>query len=396
MATSNGTAKRRTGRKRGHGEGSIRQRKPGLWAGEIMVGHRPDGSRDRRTVYGKTRAEVVGKLDQLRQQRRNGMLPDAEVERDTVGSFLTRWLQVIRAGVRERTWQRYAELTRLHLIPVLGHLQLGRLHPDHVQALYAAKLDGGLAPQTVVHLHRVLHVALSHAVKRGYLHRNVTDAVDPPSVQKREMQRLTPEEAVQLLDSAAEAGDRLTALWTLAVYSGCRQGELLGLKWEDLDWEEGTITIRRTLITAVGGVPSFSEPKTGRSRRTLTPPDEALAALRAHRARQNVERLRLGPDYTDYGLIFATRLGTALQARNVIRAYKAALRRADLSETLRFHDLRHTTATLLLAAGVDVATTAAVLGHSQASTTLNVYAHVLPSNMTAAAMKLQRKVRGAA
>lgn len=235
----------------------------------------------------------------------------------------------------------------------------------------------------------------TQAVKWGYVTRNVAGAVDPPSVPRQEIRALTPEQVARLLDTAR--GDALEALWTVAVYSGCREGELLGLQWADVDWNDSTIAVRRTLVRGAVGAgpdaPSFAEPKTARGRRTVPLPAEAIAALKAYRIRQHEDRLAHGPDYADYGLIFATHLGTALSARNLIRAFKRLLAQAGLPASVRVHDLRHTAASLLLAFGIDVPTTAAILGHAQPSSTLNIYAHALPSRMAAAAERLALAIR---
>jgi len=177
------------------------------------------------------------------------------------------------------------------------------------------------------------------------------------------------------------------------VYTGCREAELLGLQWSDVDWEGTALAVRRALVRTKGGVPTFAEPKTTRGRRNIPLPEEAIVALRTHRAGQNEERLAVGPDYADYGLIFATHLGTPLRARNVVREFKALLGRARLPPEVRVHDLRHTAASLLLAEGTDVATAAAIPGHAQPSTTLNVYAHAIPSNMREATRRVGSAIR---
>ena len=225
---------------------------------------------------------------------------------------------------------------------------------------------------------------------------NVCDRVEPPKVPHHEIRPPTPEELGRLLDAAEAAADRLAALWTVAVYSGCRQGELLRLHWSDLDLDRGTLSVRRSLMGAKGGVPVYGEPKSTTSRRTVSLPTEAIAALRAHRDRQNFERQRLGADWSDYGLVFTSAIGTPLDQRNVIRLFKAALKRAGLLETVRFHDLRHAAATLLVAAGVDYKTASARLGRSNAKITLQIYAHAVQALDLDAAERMQRAIRGVA
>jgi integrase len=245
----------------------------------------------------------------------------------------------------------------------------------------------------VHHIHTILHTALRQAVKWGYVSRNVTEAVDPPAVPRTEMRFLNPEQVAALLDAARD--DRLEALWAVAIHTGCREGELLGLRWEDVDWHASTVFVQRTLTGTKGGVPAFAEPKTARGRRVIPLPEEAVTALRAHRVRQHAERLALGPDYADHGLVFPTQLGTPLRARNVVKTFKLLLARAGLPTEVRVHDLRHTAAALLLGEGTDVATAAAILGHTQPSTTLNVYGHAIPSNLRTATDRVGRTIRQA-
>jgi integrase len=356
-----------------------------------MVGRRADGRPDRRVVYGKTRAEAARKLNEVLHRRDDGALAAPERTRETVADYLRRWLEAIRGTIRPSTWERYAQCVRRHLTPALGRTRLAALRPDAVQKLYADTLAAGLSPRSVHHIHTILHTALRQAMRWGYVTRNVTEAVDPPSVPRYEHRILAPAQAARLLETARS--DRLEALWVVALCTGAREGELLALRWEDVDAEAATLAVRRTLVGTRGGVPEFAEPKTSRGRRVVPLPEEAVAALRAHRARQNEERLVLGPDYADYGLIFPTQLGTPLRARNVVRAFKALLARAGLPEDVRVHDLRHTAASLLLAAGTDAVTAAAILGHAQPSTTLNVYGHAVPSNVRAAAERLGRTLR---
>jgi integrase len=233
----------------------------------------------------------------------------------------------------------------------------------------------GLAPRTVEKIHAVLHRALEMAVKWDYVPRNVADAVDKPSAPKHDIRPPEPAELSRLHDIARDGNDRLLALWTLAVYSGCRQGELLGLAWTDLDLERATLSVRRGLTGVKGTVPRFGEPKSETSRRTISLPAEAVAVLRAHKVRQAEERLK-ADDWADNGLAFSTRIGMPLMSRNVWRDFKSALVRAGLPTSVRFHDLRHAHATLMLRAGVPLKVASGRLGHSGIGITANLYQHV--------------------
>lgn len=399
MATSNKRedAGQRAGRgryrsKRGAGEGSIYYREDQkVWTAQVTLGRRRDGKPDRRTVCGKTRGEVQKKLDELRRRKALGLLGDAQAERETLGSSLGRWLEARRNKVRLRTYLRDAQLMQKHVVPALGHVRLGSLKPDDLDHLYAAKLEPGLAPRTVHHIHTVLHTALAQAVPWGYIPRNTADVVSPPKVPHTEVRWLASDKVGRLL---ANRCDCLHALWATAVYTGCRLGELLGLTWDAVDLDAAVLPVRQVLAQVSGTQPLLGEPKTMRSRRTVPLWADAVAALKAHRARQAEVRLKAGKDYAPYNLVFATRIGTPLSGTVLRNSFKRALARAKLPDDIRFHDVRHTAATLMLANGVDIPTVAAILGHSRNSTTLDIYAHVVPNNLNRAVDAIQRALRG--
>ena len=386
---------RRRARKRGHGEGTIGQRPDGRWYAQVMVGYKPDGKKDVRTVYGKTRGGCQQKLDELRKRAGGGLLPEAGKDHNTLGVFLKDWLEAAHGTVRTSTLDAYRHYVNKHLIPGLGRSRLAALKPDAIRRFYRAKGEEGLSPRTVHHLHAILHKALHDAVLWNYVPANPCDRVKAPTVPRKEIEPPAFADLARLLDAAEAAGDRHAALWTTAVYSGCRQGELLGLHWGDLDLDVGTLSVRRTLAKATGGVPMYGEPKTSSSRRTIRIAPEAAAGLKAHRDRQDFERRRLGEAWPDYGLVFTSVVGTPLDRRNVTRHFKAALKRAGLRESVRFHDLRHAAATLMLEAGVDTKIASARLGHSTTAITQDLYQHWIRSLDDQAAERMQRALRGA-
>jgi integrase len=267
--------------KNGNGEGGItRHKKSGLYMARYTV-QTPTGSK-RKTLYGKTRREVDEKLTEAKANRDGGLVFDADNLK--LGEYLGRWLtDSVRDTVRPTTFERYEQMVRLHIRPVLGQLKLKNLTSTHVRGLYRQKLDAGLAPRTVQYVHVTLHKALEQAIVDGLIPRNVTEAVKPPQVRREEMRPLTAEQVRILFDAAA--GDRLEALYVLAVTTGLRQGELLGLKWDDVDLEEGTLRVRRTLTTAKSG-PALAAPKTKGSRRTVRLKQTPLSALKSHLNRQ--------------------------------------------------------------------------------------------------------------
>ncbi len=300
--------------KRGNGEGSISRRKGGGWMGQYIV-HTADRSNKRKTVYGKTRAEVASKLAKALSQREDGLVFDDEGL--TVEKYLGLWLKnSVRDTVRTSTYERNQQIVDLHVVPALGRLKLKALTPAQVRWLYREKLDQGLSSATVHKMHVVLHKALGQAVRDGLIPRNVTEAVKVPQVRRKEIEPLSAGETKKLLTTASEAGDRFEALYVLAVTTGLRQGELLALRWDDVDLEGGVLRVRRTLTRAKGSY-SLGEPKTARSRRSVSLTASAVEALRAHLDRQLEEIDQMGSGYQDGGLVFATERGTVVNPSNL-------------------------------------------------------------------------------
>jgi len=345
-------------------------------------------------VSAKTQEACRTRLDQLKGERTGGLLPDTSTQ-DTVSTFIERWLAAKAGTVRERTHTRYGQLLRRHITPALGKKRLGELKPDSLQRLYAEKLASGLSPRTVHHIHTVFHGTLEDAVRWGYMGRNVAERVEPPSVPEPELHWLTAEEVGRLLAASAAHADRLHALWVAAAHTGMRLGELLGLKWEDVDLEVGALLIRRTLTKVVAQVPTFGEPKTKRSRRVVALTPAAVAALQSHYERQQFEKAKIGSDYGSYGLAFATVVGTPISHHVALQYFRRALDWAKLPAEIRIHDLRHAAASMMLGSGVDLPTVASVLGHARNSTTLDVYGHAVPKNVSGAMAALERAISGA-
>jgi integrase len=376
------------GRKRGNGEGSIAQHPDGRWWARITL---PNGKR--KAYYGKTRKEVQQKLTAALRDQQQGL--PVVCERQTVAQFLTRWLDdTAKHRVRPGTFRRYRELVQLHTLPTLGKLPLSKLTPQHLSQLYGERLDAGLSARTVEFLHRTLHCAFKEAVLWGLIVRNPADAVKPPKPQRPPIRPLNHEQAHALLRAAD--GDPLEALYVAALMTGMRQGELLGLHWADLDWDAGRLQVRHTLQWHKGGEWTLDEPKTGHSRRSIRLPVSALQALKAHRARQAEQRLPMGAAWEDNGLVFCNGLGRPLEPTNLLhRSYKRLLERAGLAH-VRFHDLRHTYATLALRDGVPVKVVSETLGHASITLTLDTYSHVLPDMQDDAAARMERLLGKAA
>ncbi|TMC54240.1 MAG: site-specific integrase [Chloroflexi bacterium] len=364
---------------RGANEGTIVQRKDGRWAAAISV-----GGRRRKWFYGSTREEVHRKLTAALHAANTTGLADARGL--TVGEFLKQWLsEVAEPSIRPMTYRGYEVNVRLHINPVLGTIPLERLEPLHVQSLVNRKLKQALSPKTVRYIRGTLRTALNQAVRWGLVARNAAALVDGPRVASFEIQPFSPEEARRFLTAAK--GHRLEALYSVALTMGLRQGEALGLRWQDIDLQMGYLRVARQL-QRFDGVFQLVEPKTTRSRRTIVMPSTVLGVLAEHRGRQDLERDAAGPAWKEWGLVFTRPDGYPLDGTVVTHQFHRFLEQAGLPQR-RFHDLRHSCATLLLAQGVSPRVVMEILGHSQIALTMNTYTHVVPDLRKDAAARME-------
>ena len=360
-------------RRRGNGEGSItRHKKSGLYMARYTV-ETPKGPK-RKTIYGKKREDVANKLAKVLAERAGGIVYDDE--NLTVGEYLDSWLKgSVRGSVRQSTYDRYEIAVRVHIKPALGRLKLKKLSPAHLAGFYQDRLDAGFAAASVHKLHTTIRKALDQAVKWHMVPRNVAEAVRAPRPAPKEMRTLSAEEARRFLEAAR--GDRLEALYMLAVTTGMRQGELLALKWQDVNLQSGTLSVRRT-ITKNGGRLLLGEPKTKKSRRTIQLTESVVGALREHLSHQMEQIERLGDLYQDEGFIFTSEVGTLINPTNLRkRSFVQLLQKANVPR-IRFHDLRHTCATLLFSRNVHPKHVQELLGHANIAITLDTYSHVIP------------------
>lgn len=333
-----------------------------------------NGKLKRKTVYGETRKEVQDKLTAVLNKVQQGIA--ISNEREALGQFLNAWLRdVVKPNVRPKTHRTYSDHVKLHIEPALGSRPMAKLTPQSVQSFLNDKLQSGLSGQSVHHLLATLRAALNIATKWGLIPRNVAALVEPPRIQKTDIQPFTPDEAQSFL--AAIRGDRHEALYLVALASGLRQGEILGLRWEDIDLDNSTLTVRFAL-QRVNKKLRLVEPKTPKSRRVIKLPQVTITALQAHKMNQEQERLLADKQWKETGLVFTTRVGTAVDARRLLTKFWKVLTDAKLRH-IRFHDLRHSCATLLLAQGVHPRIVMDLLGHSQIGLTMNTYSHVIPA-----------------
>jgi len=258
------------------------------------------------------------------------------------------------------------------VLPALGHLKLAALQPAHLQELYSNLLPDGLSPKTVCNVHGVIHRALEQAASWNLVPRNVARLVSPPRAQRKEIEILGPSQVHDLI--AVSKGTRLEVLIAMALATGLRQGELLALRWKDVDMDSGVLQVRRQL----GRDKQYAKPKTAKGRRSVGLPPSTVVALSEHKVRQAQEQQLMGPEWEFNELVFATHSGRCLGHRNVLRDYKKLLAKAGLPD-VSFHALRHTSATLLLLQAAHPKVVSERLGHSRVGVTLDVYSHVMPS-----------------
>jgi integrase len=316
-----------------------------------------------------------------------------EPSRQSTGEYLERWLRdYARVHVAPSTYDRYQHIVRLQLIPALGHIPLVRLSPPDIKAHYASALQqgrcdgkGGLSPTTVLQHHRVLREALKHAVVDGLLMANPADRISPPRKARPEMLVLDQAQTTALLEMVL--GTRLHIPVLLAVAAGLRRGEVLGLRWKDVDFHAGALAVQQTL-DATSERLTLSAPKTPRSRRQIPLPAFALETLREHKRAQKEERLRLGPAFRNHDLVCAAPDGEPWDPDALTHAFAAFMRQCDLPR-IRFHDLRHGHATLLLKLGTHPKVVSERLGHATVGLTLDVYSHVLPGMQKEATLALE-------
>jgi len=373
-------------------KGHIRKRGKNSWAIVIDVPRNPEtGKRHQQwhTVHG-TKKEAERELRKLLQSLEMGSY--IKPQRLRLGEYLQLWLDgYVKTNCSPRTLDGYQSIVNRHLTPNLGRIPLTQIHPQQIQQYYSRALaegrtdgKGGLSARTVLHIHRVLFEALNYAVRQGFLIRNAAELVDPPKAIKLKMKTLTPQEVARLFNAARD-----TAYYPIiytALTTGLRQAELLGLRWRDLDLDLSSLSVSQVLYKRKG-VCQFKEPKSEHSRRRLDLSPSLALFLRMYRSQKERERLYLGKPLTDYDCVFSNIDGTPMDPGTLTHNFAKIARRAGLSG-VRFHDLRHTFASLMLLAGVHPKIVSEMLGHSGVALTLDTYSHVIGGLQEAAMRRL--------
>jgi integrase len=352
--------------RRGNGEGTIYKQPDGRWRAVVSL---PNGKR--KYLSGKTREDTGHKLTALLKQLQDGVM--ATDGRLTVKVFADDWLEGVRNNLRPKTAESYEWAVEKHILPRIGRLKLGNVGPQHLEAMYRDMKSGGKAPQTIRNVHRVAGTIFAKALRMGFITRNPVPLADTPKVPRKEKAVFDREDLQSFLKTASD--HRLGALFTLAATCGARSGELLGLRWTDVDFTKNEIHIRVSLHLTSRGF-DLAEPKTKGSQRKLALSRVAIQALKRHRVRQNEAALRLGTAWTNnWDLVFTNEVGNPLDRKNVLRRdLRPLLAEAGLPP-VTFHDLRHIAASWALDQGVPLTVVSRALGHTDLTTTARVYMH---------------------
>jgi len=375
--------------------GHITRRGKQSWAIVIYTGRNPETGKKRyrwHSVKG-TKKQAEKEMAALINSFETGSYINPK--KISLGLFLEQWLQdYVTTNTAPRTYERYAEIVRLHLIPNLGNIVLTKLQSDHIQSYYAKALangringKGGLSAQTVKHHHRVLSEALRHALKWGLIARNVADAVDPPRPEKKEMATLYLDDINRLLEEAKRMEESSTipyyTIVYMALHTGMRRGELLALRWCDVDMDLMTISVNRSLQVLKDGTKIIREPKTQKARRLIAMTPSLALHLKDYQTTQAALKLFANTQVKQDDLIFANLDGRPINPNTVTPTFNKISKRAGCK--LRLHDLRHTHATLMLKSGIHPKIVSERLGHSTVAFTLDTYSHVVPGLQEAAA-----------
>ncbi len=343
------------------------------------------GKQIQRTISGKTKKEVVQKLKAAIAALDAGTYK--EPCKMTVGEWLDIWVAEYLNGLKPLTQQNYANQVKRHLKPAMAAVKLEALDPHIIQKFYNSLSESGLSPKTVKNIHGILHSALQQALENEYIRRNPADACKLPKITKPEIKPFEPEEIARLLKEAEK--DDYCNLFTVAMFTGMRQGELLGLAWDCVDFETGIITVKQQL-QCKDGTYFFETPKNGKGR-TILPAPIAMDALRNELEKQKAEQAQAGTMWNNpFNLVFTDALGKNLVRRTVVKHFKKIAQRAGLADDARFHDLRHSFAVTSLYAGDDIKTVQANLGHATAQFTLDVYGHVTQKMRQDSANRMQK------
>lgn len=375
-------------KKRGHGEGTIYQRPDGRWAAQITIGIDPaTGKSKRKTYYGKTRKQVQEKLNTGLYDQTVGNV-DVDKNKITLKEWANIWLhEYKKMTIKQTSWESYRSVLGSLLLPKLGEVPLQKIRPELLQSLYNSLAQEGKATKTINRLHKIIISLMLQAVKNGILRKTPTDGVELPKVSKKEVRAMSPEEMQRFIAVLDEHEYGLPFL--LALATGMRRAEILGLMWDDIDLQKGIIKISRNLVyTKEKGI-MFTETKTAKSKRLIPIPQEVRTRLLEHKEEQDTEKDMFGEAYINSGLVFS-KVGQPILPRTFNQIFFRLRKKAGIPSDVNLHALRHTYATRLLEEGENLKVVQELLGHSNISMTANTYSHVSVEVKQDAAEKLNK------
>ena len=374
--------------RREKGGGTIRQRPDGTWEARVVLGHDPGtGKQKRRSIYGKTQKEVREKMTAVIASLDRGTY--LEPSKATVGQWLDTWLSDYTGGIKEQTRTQYEQVCRIHLKPSFGAVTLLALKPPAIQRLYNKLVESGRSPKTVKNIHGVLHKALQQAVLLQFIPVNPCDAVQLPKAVKPDLCVLNEEKISEFL--TAIKGSEYENILKVDLFTGLRQGEIMGLTWDKVDFDSGIITVDRQLMyDRKGKVYKFADTKTDKPRK-LKPAPFVMDILKTIRKEQFQNKLKAGKLWNDGGfpgLVFVNPFGGHFNKTTLTHTVTRIGEKIGV-HGLRFHDLRHTYAVASIRAGDDIKTISSNLGHATISITLDIYAHYTTDMMNASADRME-------
>ncbi len=372
--------------------GQIVKRGDNTWYIRIFLGRDANGKRKyfNKTIHG-TKKDAQKYLTAKTREKDLGIFVEPALM--PLNEFLDRWLsEIAQNKLRARTFDTYQSLLNCHVRKILGAKRLSDIQAYEVQKLYNDMKKANYSPKTIRHVHNVLSSAFKQAVRWKMLMQNPCEFSELPRMEKVEMMYFTPKETTKFLEAAKD--DKFFPAFLLAIETGMRPEEYLGLQWKDINFENKSLSVRRALVVKKGGGFIFTEPKTKKSRRSIPISNTLIKNLKAHRRKQLEERLKLGANYQTFDLVFASEIGTPLLHGNLLRRHFKPIRDKANLPKIRLYDLRHTTATLLLSAGENPKVVSERLGHASIVLTLDTYSHVLPSMQKNATSKMEKLMSG--
>lgn len=372
-----GRPKKKKEQKRANGEGSVYQRPDGLWVGQVTIGRSSKtGKLVKKSIYGRDQSKVISKKNALLQQQRRvvSINPDSI----TVYQWIDHYLTLYKEGtLKENTYASYRWMLDHFIKDSIGPIRLGLLQSIQIQSMLRNMKEAGAAPRTAEYAFAIVRSAIRKAIRLNILTHDVTLAVDKPKPEHKEVHPLSAKEWELLFAEAEKESPQFFTLILLEWATGLRRSELLGLKWSDIDFEAGTLTVERAVINGKDG-PTISDTKTKQSRRTLSLPKNVLPMLESHRKKQASNRLKYS-EWRIHNLVFPSSVGKPLEPSVVSRTFAKVARKVGL-EGISFHKLRHDHASRLVMAGVHEKKVQAQLGHSSISITMDIYSHLAPDS----------------